>query len=128
MAVVRTPGADRTDLPTFVRALRTLERYGRLAPAYAFHVVAYFIESAAHDPGRLAADADLRLIDQRLARLRDAFDGAEAPESEGPEAEWDRAFDRTHARLMRESGEDAMADLFLHDRGEYDRRYELGSL
>jgi hypothetical protein len=84
---------------------------------------------AVRDSGVLPADAGFFLLALPMEWLSadPAFSGLhEVKEEEVGREGWERAFKQAVAGLLRRFGEQGMADLYLNDRLEYDRRYERG--
>jgi len=113
-----------------------LRRCGGVHAGMGFFVVAKSIHRVADDAIVAAMDHEpLKGIGLRLDAIKKRYGladeeewplGEAPPECEALLAEWDRAADQVIADTFRRFGEHEMADLFLGDRAEFDRRYEEG--
>jgi hypothetical protein len=98
--------SDRTPPEERVRAYQVVRQAGVLPADAGFFLLALPMEWLSADP----AFSDLhRVEDEEVGRER-----------------WERAFQETIAGLLRRFGEPGMADLYLDNRLDYDRRYERG--
>ena len=105
-------------------------------PHVGFHAVARVILNSIDYFGR-THPPELEELGRKIEQIERAH-GLAADEfwrrGEGPadwqelNDQWARQHEEFQAQLMREHGEKEMADLFLNDRAEFDRRFEAGRL
>ena len=109
---------------------------GLVRPEVAFYVLAYILEMMEQETSEPLYDKEPRkglykkwdAIKKRegLEEDEDFLDGDEPKDLLAVMKKLDQLADALYTGLMRKYGEDEMAELWLHNKAEYDRRREAG--
>jgi hypothetical protein len=125
--------ANSNDEEGIIRCAQIQRDEGGASKEESSHRIAFMAENIAIE--RIKKDKEIKRIGQAIDAAKKAYglkDDEYWPRGEGPEDveqlddEWDRRFDAIFAAVLREHGEDAMADLLITDKKAFHDLCEKG--
>ena len=124
---------DPIDHSFLLRTYQAARNARDIDPDLAFYMITLLFDNFCgeryeDDPKLKKITAKIRDIEKREGLKDDEYfaRGEEPDDLEKAEDEWDQRHTEIQASIMRDHGEGDMADLYLNDRDEYDRRFCRG--